>query len=52
MKSMQDYDKENITENTVKRVGAILTSDDFTMEKVKSASQALVAILKWSTAML
>jgi len=49
---MQDYDKENITENTVKRVGAILTSDDFTMEKVKSASQALVAILKWSTAML
>jgi len=52
MKSMQDYDKENIPENTVKRVGAILSSEDFTMEKVKSASQALVAILKWSTAML
>ena len=52
MKSMQDYDKENITENTVKRVGAIISSEDFTMEKVKSASQALVAILKWSTAML
>jgi hypothetical protein len=52
MKSMQDYDKENIPESTVKRVGAILSSEDFTMEKVKSASQALVAILKWSTAML
>ena len=52
MKSMQDYDKENITEYTVKRVGAILSSEDFTMEKVKSASQALVAILKWSNAMM
>jgi hypothetical protein len=38
MKSMQDYDKENITEGTVKRVNAIINSEDFTMEKVKSAS--------------
>ena len=52
MKSMQEYDKENISEGTVRRVGAILASEDFTMEKVKSASQALVAILKWSSAML
>jgi dynein heavy chain, axonemal len=52
LKSMQEYDKENIPESTVKRVGAILASEDFTMEKVKSASQALVAILKWSSAML
>jgi dynein heavy chain len=52
MKSMQEYDKEAIPESTVRRVGAILASDDFTMEKVKSASQALVAILKWSSAML
>lgn len=52
MKDMQDYDKENIPEATVKRVNAIITSEDFTMEKVKSASQALVAILKWSSAMM
>jgi dynein heavy chain len=52
MKSMQEYDKENISEATVRRVGAIIASEDFTMEKVKSASQALVAILKWSSAML
>ena len=38
MKSMQDYDKENISEGTVKRVNAIIQSEDFTMEKVKSAS--------------
>lgn len=52
MKSMQDYDKENIPESTVRRVNAIISSEDFTMEKVKSASQALVAILKWSSAMM
>jgi len=33
-------------------VGAIIASEDFTMEKVQSASGALVAILKWSGAML
>jgi hypothetical protein len=35
---MIDFDKENIAESTVKRVNAILLSDDFTLEKVKSAS--------------
>jgi dynein heavy chain len=52
LKSMQDYDKENIEEKVVKRVGAIIDSDDFTLEKVTSAASALVAILKWSAAML
>lgn len=52
LKSMQEYDKENIDEKVVKRVGAIIDSDDFTPEKVASASSALVAILKWSSAML
>ena len=51
MRSMLDYDKEAIPESTVRRVGAILASDDFTMEKVKGFP-ALVAILKWSSAML
>ncbi len=52
MQKMIDYDKENISEYTVKKVNAILTSDDFTLEKVKSASQALVAIHKWVSAMM
>jgi dynein heavy chain len=49
---MQNYDKENIEEKTVKKVGAILASEDFTLEKVQKAAEALVAILKWSSAML
>jgi dynein heavy chain len=52
LKSMQEYDKEHMEEKMVKRVGAILESDDFTIEKVQKASEALVAILKWSGAML
>lgn len=49
---MKEYDKEAIPESVVGRVNKILVSDDFTMEKVKSASSALVAILKWSDAMM
>lgn len=52
LKSMQEFDKEHIGEGTVRRVGAIIAHEDFTMDKVKSASSALVAILKWSSAML
>lgn len=52
MADMKEFDKENIKEGTVKKVNAIITSEDFTMEKVKSASNALVAILKWSSAMM
>ena len=49
---MQDYDKENIPDNTVKKVNEILKSEDFGIDKVKSASMALVAIQKWSSAMM
>jgi len=35
---MIDFDKENIPEGTVKRVNAILNSEDFTLDKVKAAS--------------
>ena len=35
---MIDFDKENIPESTVKRVNAILNSEDFTLDKVKTAS--------------
>jgi hypothetical protein len=52
LKGMQDYDKENIEAKVVKKVGVILASPDFTLEKVTKASSALVAILKWSSAML
>ena len=52
MQKMIDYDKENIPEATVKRVNAILNSEEFTLEKVKAASQALVAIHKWVSAMM
>ena len=49
---MIDYDKDNIPESTVKRANAILSSPDFTIEKVKNASEALVAIHKWVNAMV
>ena len=52
MQKMIDYNKENISEATVKKVNAILNSDDFTIEKVRSASQALVAIHQWVSAMM
>lgn len=52
MQKMIDFDRENIPESTVKRVNAILNSDEFTLEKVKTASQALVAIHKWVSAMM
>lgn len=50
--SMIDYDKDNIPEPIVRKATAILESPDFTIEKVKSASSALVAIHKWVNAMI
>jgi dynein heavy chain len=52
LQAMINYDKENIPASVVKRANAILESDDFTLEKVTSASSALLAILKWSNAMM
>ena len=52
LERMVNFDKENIAESTVKRVNAILKSEDFTIEKVKNAATALVAIHKWVSAMM
>jgi dynein heavy chain len=49
---MQGYDKEHMEEKMVKRVTAIIESEEFSLEKVQKASEALVAILKWSGAMV
>jgi dynein heavy chain, axonemal len=49
---MIDYDKDNIPESIVKRASVILESPEFTLEKVKNASSALVAIHKWVSAMI
>jgi hypothetical protein len=34
LKDMQEYDKEHMDDKMVKRVGVIIDSDDFTLEKV------------------
>jgi hypothetical protein len=52
LKSMQDYDKEKIPEKVAKRAKALLESDDLTIEKAHAASEVLVAIPKWSSAMV
>jgi len=52
LKMMIEYDKENIPESTVKKVNSILNSEEFTLEKVKNAANALVAIQKWAKAMM
>lgn len=49
---MIDYDKDNIPEAVVKKATVILESPDFTLDKVKNASSALVAIHKWVNAMI
>lgn len=49
---MIEYDKDNIPEPIVKRANNILQSEDFTLEKVKGASGALVAIHKWANSMV
>jgi len=52
MQQMIDFDKENMKESTVKKVNHILDHEDFTLEKVKGASGALVAVQKWASAMM
>lgn len=52
MADMVNYKKDQIPESTVKRVNLILNSEEFAYEKVKNASGALVAIQKWSGAMM
>jgi len=38
MQKMIDFKKDAIPESTVRRVNAVLLSEDFTLEKVRSAS--------------
>lgn len=52
MQQMIEFDKENIKESTVKKVNHILDHEDFTIEKVKGASSALIAVQKWASAMM
>ena len=52
IKDMREYDKEHMEEKMVRRVNAILESDDFTIEKVRRASEVLRAIMIWSKAMI
>lgn len=52
MEKMINYNKNAIPESTVKKVNAIMNSEDFTLERVKAASSALVAIHKWVSAMM
>jgi len=49
---MIEYDKDNIPEQTVRKASSIIESPEFTLDKVKNASKALVAIHKWVTAMI
>ena len=49
MKAMKEYDKEHMEEKIVKRVSAIIGSSDFSLKKVQ---KALVAILKWASAII
>lgn len=52
MSDMENYDKENIPESTVKKVNAILNAPGFTYDSVKSASGALSGVYKWSGTMM
>jgi dynein heavy chain len=49
---MKNYDKENIKESTVTKVGKIFSSGRFTLEAATSASSCLVGIYKWADAMM
>lgn len=52
MARMINYEKNAMADSMVKRAKVILESEDFTLDKVKSASNALVAIYKWVDAMI
>ena len=52
LKSMLDYKKENIPEAVVRKVNSIINAPDFSLEKIKTASEALLGITKWVMAMM
>ena len=45
------YDKRNMQDNMIKQAKSILDSEDFTIEKVRNASQALVALHLFASGM-
>ena len=49
---MLKYDKENITEKTVKAVRAITDKPEFSLEDVRKANAAMEGICKWAMAMM
>jgi len=52
LKSMMVYDKENIPEAVVRKVNGIVNAPDFSLDKIKQASEALLGITKWLMAMM
>ena len=49
---MLKYDKENITEKTVKAVRAITDKPEFSLDDVRKANAAMEGICKWAMAMM
>lgn len=52
LEGMMKYDKENISEKTVKAVRNIIDKPEFSLEDVKKANSAMEGICKWAMAMM
>ena len=52
LEGMMKYDKENISEKTVKAVRNIIDKPEFSLEDVKKANSAMEGICKWAIAMM
>ena len=52
LESMIKYDKENISEKTVKAVRAIVDNPTFSLADVSKANQAMEGSCKWAIAMM
>lgn len=51
MKKMQDYDKDNISENTIKKLKKYIDTPNFTPEAVEKVSRACKSMCMWVIAM-
>merc|ERR1719454_2392887 len=51
LKSLQDFDKDNIAPAVIKKVAALCPMDDFQPARVKSVSVACFGICMWVRAM-
>jgi dynein heavy chain len=52
LKSLFDYDKENIPEKVIKKIGPYIENPDFTPEAIKKVSVACTAVCMWVHAMV